>query len=72
LESLEFPSDGSACRDEVGDNTLINIEVPLVFAEIANLMTLVEDPPDLRTQAQCVGQHLKHDVTLMRPKSRVT
>lgn len=72
LETVELLGHGAARRNEVRDNTLIDVEVPLVFAEIANLMRLVEDPPGLRTKSQGVRQHLKDNVTLMRPKAFVT
>ena len=43
---LELLGYDPTCRNEVCNDALVDVEVSLVLAQIANLMTLIEDAPD--------------------------
>ena len=53
-----------ARNDEIGDDALVQVEVALVFAEIANVMALGQNAPDLWLQTQRVRQKLKNNVAV--------
>ena len=50
--------------DQAGHQPLVNVQQPLVFAQIPCVVALVQHAPDFRPQAQRVRQHLKDDVAL--------
>lgn len=51
-------------RDQVFDETLLDVQVALVFAQIADLVALGQHAPDLRPQSERVREYLKNDVAV--------
>lgn len=60
------PND-AARGNQVGDDTLIDLQVALVFTGIADFMALCEHTPDFRPEAEGMRQHLEDDVSVARP-----
>ena len=62
----------SARGDKICHEPFIHIEIPFIFAEVANGMTFVEHAPYLGTQSEGVRQRLKNDIAIGRPVSMPT
>jgi len=54
--------------DQVGYDAFIDVEVTFVFAEVANLVTLIQDTPHFGAEVERVRQRLEDDVTMIRAK----
>ena len=50
----QFRRRGMASRDQIGNDALIDVEVALVFATVANLMTPGQDSPHLGSETKRV------------------
>ena len=50
--------------DQIGDESVLNVEDTFVLRPIPHIVALRQDAPDLRTQAKSIRQHLKDDVPL--------
>ena len=50
--------------NEVADDALVDIQIALVLAEVANLVALRKHAPDLRPKSKCVWQKLEYDVAI--------
>ena len=46
-------------RNQIGDQTLVDVHETFVFTQVAAAVAQVEHAPDLRPQAQCVWQNLR-------------
>lgn len=49
---------------QIGHQSLIDIEVALIFAEISDIMAFRQDAPDFRADLQGKRQYLENDVTI--------
>jgi hypothetical protein len=63
-QRVERGGHGLTGVDEVGDDAFVHIQVPLVLAQIASVVTLRQHPPYLRPQAEGVRQKLEYDVAV--------
>src|SRR2546425_579832 len=70
-ESIKRGRDRLARRDEVSHQTLVGVEIALIFAAVANLMAFGKHPPDLGTETERVRKHLKHQVSIRRAVTSV-
>jgi hypothetical protein len=59
-------SDLTRGRYEIIYQSVVDIQLPLVFALIPDVVALAEDSPDVGTQSESMGHNLEHDVALMR------
>ena len=53
-EFVQCRRDGMTSRDQVGKNALINVKIAFVFAKVANLVTLGQHSPHLRSETERV------------------
>ena len=51
-------------RDQILYQPLIHFQQAFVLPEVAFVVAQVQHTPDLRSQPQCVRQHLKDDVAV--------
>ena len=51
-------------RDQVFDETLLDVQVALVFAQVADFVALGQHAPDLGPQSERVRENLKNDVAV--------
>src|SRR5204863_5951072 len=70
-QRVDLFSDRGTCCDEICDDTFVDVEIPLVLAQVADLVALGEHTPDLRSQSQRVRQHLENNVTVRRPEAAI-
>jgi len=61
----------AARRDEIGDETLVHVESAFVLGPVAEVVALRQDSPDLRAEAERLGQNLEHDVPSRWTKSLI-
>ena len=64
LQRVDLFRDRGACSDDVLDDPLVDIEVALILAEIADFMAFGKNAPHLRSEPERVRQHLKNDVAV--------
>ena len=67
LQRIEFGDNRATRSNQICDKLLIHIQLALVLAGIANLVTLILDAPELRHKAQRMRQYVKGDVSVGRP-----
>ena len=70
-QRFELRRHRAACRDQIRDEALVDIEIAFIFTKIANLVTLGEQAPRFGPEAKRVRQHLEHDVPIGRPEATV-
>ena len=68
---VERSRDRRACGDEVGQQTLVDIEVTFVFPAIADVVTLGKHPLHLGTEAESVRKNLEDDVSVRGAEFRM-
>lgn len=64
LECLQPLCDSTTGIKQIGNESLVDIQIPFVFSLVAHLVTLRKDAPHLRAKTQGSWEQLKDDVTV--------